>query len=170
MHRPFLLCCLLLLPAAASASPHARAVLRDGNGAEVGGAELTSEDGGVVVHLKVRGLPPGRHAFHVHAVGKCEGPDFASAGPHFNPTGKKHGLRNPEGPHAGDLPNLEVDAEGKGEAEAMVEGATFGEGAGSLFGPQGSALVVHEKPDDEMTDPAGNAGPRIACGVVSRGN
>jgi len=169
MLRHALLASLLLLPLAARSAPLARAVLHDAGGQKVGSAVLSQEGDGVVVHLQVHGLPPGRHAFHVHAVGKCDAPDFASAGPHFNPTGKKHGLKNPEGHHLGDLPNLEVGADGKGEARAIVKGASLAAGAGSLFGPQGTALVVHEKADDELTDPAGNAGPRIACGVVAHG-
>jgi Cu-Zn family superoxide dismutase len=162
---------VLLLPAVAPAEDPlaARAVLKDAKGATVGTALLVAErDRGVTVMLQVHDLPPGAHAFHVHAVGKCDPPDFQSAGPHFNPTGKKHGTKNPEGHHMGDLPNLEVSAAGKGEARALVEGASLAGGPSSLFGPQGTALVVHQKPDDEMTDPAGNAGPRIACGVIER--
>lgn len=161
----------LLVPAAALAEAPlaARAVLKDAKGATVGTATLVAErDGGVFVMLQVQGLPPGTHAFHVHAVGKCDPPDFQTAGPHFNPTGKKHGTKNPEGHHLGDLPNVEVSASGNGEARAVVKGASLAAGPASLFGPQGTALVVHQNPDDEMTDPAGNAGARIACGVIER--
>ena len=160
----------LLLPAAAAAEGPlaARAILRDAKGSTVGTAVLVAEGDGVRITLQVRDLPAGKHAFHVHAVGKCDPPDFQSAGPHFNPAGKKHGVKNPEGHHLGDLPNIDVGAAGKGEALAVAKGATLAGGPGSLFGPQGTALVVHEKADDEMTDPAGNAGPRIACGVIER--
>ena len=160
----------LVIPAAsaAQAPPAARATLKNGKGEVVGTARLVAQGDGVSVVLQVAGLPAGTHAFHVHAVGKCDPPDFQSAGPHFNPTGKKHGMKNPEGHHLGDLPNVEVSAAGKGEAKALVHGATFAAGPNSLFGAQGTALVVHEKPDDEVTDPAGNAGPRIACGVIER--
>ncbi len=169
MSRLALLAALLLPAAAAAQAPHAaRAILKDAKGATVGTARLAAERDGVSVSLQVSGLPPGTHAFHVHAVGKCDPPDFTSAGPHFNPTGKKHGMKNPEGHHMGDLPNVEVSATGKGEARAVVKGASLAAGPSSLFGPQGTALVVHEKPDDEMTDPAGNAGARIACGVIER--
>lgn len=167
MSRLALVALLLILPASAHPSPGARAVLLDASGREVGSAVLSQEDRGVVVHLRVWGLSPGHHAFHVHAVGRCEGPGFTSAGPHLNPAGKKHGLRSPEGAHLGDLPNLDVDSDGEGEAEVLVKGATLAAGATSLLGPEGTALVVHDKPDDGMTDPAGNAGARIACGVVT---
>ncbi|HEU4383396.1 MAG TPA: superoxide dismutase family protein [Anaeromyxobacteraceae bacterium] len=161
---------VLLLPAAALAADPAaaKAVLKNAKGAPVGTAQLKADGDGVVIALHLNDLAPGVHAFHVHAVGKCEAPDFQSAGPHFNPTGKKHGAKNPEGPHLGDLPNVQVSADGKGEAKALVKGASLAAGPNSLFGPQGAALVVHEKADDEMTDPAGNAGPRIACGVIER--
>lgn len=159
----------LLLPAAAAAEDPlaARAILKNAKGATVGTALLVAERaGGVSVMLQVHDLPPGKHAFHVHAAGKCDPPDFQSAGPHFNPTGKKHGAKNPAGHHLGDLPNVEVSAAGKGEAKVLVKDVGLAEGPTSLLGPQGTALVVHEKPDDEMTDPAGNAGARIACGVI----
>jgi Cu-Zn family superoxide dismutase len=160
----------LLLPAVVGAQEAraARAVLKNAQGATVGTAVLAAERDGVSVVLQVQDLPAGTHAFHVHAVGRCDPPDFQSAGPHFNPTGKKHGVKNPAGHHLGDLPNIQVGAGGRGEARALVRGADLASGPNSLFGPQGTALVVHEKADDEMTDPAGNAGPRIACGVIER--
>jgi Cu-Zn family superoxide dismutase len=167
MSRIAVLAALLFPTLAAAELPlAARAILKDARGNTVGTALLVAEGDGVSVLVQVHDLPPGRHAFHVHAVGKCDPPDFQSAGPHFNPTGKKHGARNPEGHHLGDLPNVEVSANGKGEARTVVAGATLTAAGSTLVGPQGTALVVHEKPDDEMTDPAGNAGPRIACGVV----
>ena len=161
----------LLLPAAAAAEDPlaARAILKNARGGTVGTALLVAEHDGVSVMLQVHDLPAGTHAFHVHAVGRCDPPDFQSAGPHFNPTGKKHGAKNPQGHHLGDLPNIQVAASGKGEARTVVKDATLAPGPNSLFGSQGTSLVVHEKADDEMTDPAGNAGARIACGVVERG-
>jgi Cu-Zn family superoxide dismutase len=108
------------------------------------------------------------HGFHVHAVGKCEGPEFKTAGGHFNPATKEHGLENPKGAHAGDMPNLAVGPDGNGKGEFLARGATLGDGAGSLFPEGGTALVLHAAPDDMKTDPAGNAGARIACGVIER--
>lgn len=110
----------------------------------------------------------GEHAFHIHAVGSCEGTDFKSAGGHFNPHGKKHGKKNPEGAHAGDLPDLAVGPDGSGSLETLAAEVTLGEGPNSLLDADGSALVIHAKPDDGVTDPAGNAGDRIACGVVAQ--
>jgi superoxide dismutase, Cu-Zn family len=153
----------------AAPAPHARAVLRDGKGDEVGKAELRAEEHGVELSVEVHGLSPGKHGIHVHAVGVCQGPDFTTAGPHFNPTGKKHGLASPEGHHLGDLVNLEVGADGKGKLHAVLHGATLDAGPGGLLGTAGTAVVIHGQADDEKTDPAGNSGPRIACGVISAG-
>ncbi len=152
----------------AAASPAARAVLKDAQGNAVGTATFSPGKGGVKIAVQVAGLPPGRHGIHIHAAGKCEPPDFKSAGSHLNPLGKKHGLHNPEGSHAGDMPNLLVGDDGKARATFTAKGVTLGEGDGSLFGPAGTALVIHADPDDERTDPAGNSGARIACGVVEK--
>jgi superoxide dismutase, Cu-Zn family len=160
---------LVALPlAVAAAGPSGKAVLKNAEGNEVGTATFTSTRGGVKVHVRVANLSPGKHGIHIHAVAKCEPPDFKSAGGHFNPLGKKHGLHNPEGAHAGDMPNLTVGKSGKAKASFTAKGATLGEGEGSLFGPEGTALVIHADPDDEKTDPAGNAGARIACGVIEK--
>lgn len=164
---PFLLALALPL-AAAAAGPTATASLKDAEGKEVGTATLRPAKGGVSVHVVVAGLTPGKHGIHVHGVGKCEPPDFKSAGGHFNPTGKHHGIHNPEGPHAGDMPNLTVGKSGKANHTFTVRGTTLGEGPGSLFGPEGTSLVIHADPDDEKTDPAGNSGARIACGVIEK--
>jgi superoxide dismutase, Cu-Zn family len=135
---------------------------------KIGTATLHEVQGGVRIDLDIAQLPPGIHALHVHAVGKCEGPDFKSAGPHFNPEGKKHGTQNPEGPHAGDLPNFEVGADGRAKTSVVATRVSLGDGANSLFQSNGTALVIHEKEDDNLTDPAGNAGSRIACGPVQK--
>lgn len=152
--------------ARAEGPAQAKAVLVNSAGEEVGTARLEEADGGVRIALEVSHLSPGMHAFHIHAVGRCEPPDFASAGGHFNPAGKKHGLDNPEGHHAGDLPNIEVGADGTGKAETVAVGMTLSPGDHSLFHPGGTSLVVHADPDDNRTDPAGNSGARIACGVI----
>ncbi len=161
---------LLAVPlVVAAAGPSGKAVLKDVEGKEVGTATFTPASGGVKVEVQVAHLPPGKHGIHIHAVAKCEPPEFKSAGGHFNPAGKKHGVHNPEGAHAGDLPNLTVGKNGEGKATLTAKGATLGEGEGSLFGPDGTALVIHADPDDEKTDPAGNSGARIACGVIEKG-
>lgn len=146
----------------------AKADLANSQGAHVGTATLKETAQGVRVALDVANLPPGVHGFHLHAVGKCEAPDFKSAGGHFNPEGKLHGLENPAGHHAGDLQNLTVGAQGKAKVKVVVPGVTLREGANSLFHPEGTAIVIHASPDDMKTDPAGNAGARIACGVITK--
>jgi Cu-Zn family superoxide dismutase len=145
----------------------ATADLRNGQGAIVGRARLSQEPTGVRLQLEVSGLTPGLHGLHVHAVGQCEPPAFTSAGGHFNPDGKQHGHRNPAGPHAGDLPNLLVGSDGIGRADVVTEDVTLSAGVHSLFQAAGTSLVIHADPDDEHTDPAGNSGPRVACGVIT---
>ena len=140
--------------------------LLNAQGEKVGSGTLVQQPAGVRISLQVRNLTPGPHGFHIHAIGKCDPPDFTSAGGHFNPEGKKHGLKNPAGPHAGDLPNIVVKPDGTAVADVVASTITFGPGNRSLSGPQGTALVIHANPDDELTDPAGGAGPRIACGVI----
>jgi Cu-Zn family superoxide dismutase len=159
---------LVSIPFHASAAPGATATLRDAQGKSIGMATLTPAEGGVKVGVTVSGIAPGLHGFHVHAVGKCEGPDFKSAGGHFNPGSKEHGLENPKGSHAGDMPNLSVGADGTGKGEYVARGASLEAGAGSLFPEGGTAVVLHAAADDMKSDPAGNAGARIACGVVER--
>ncbi len=146
----------------------AGAELRNAKGESVGTAVLIQRDEGVMVVLKVHGLPPGLHGFHIHAVGKCDPPAYTTAGGHFNPHGKKHGLKNPDGLHAGDLPNLLVGPDGKATIEVVAPHVTLGEGKHALFQPGGTALVIHADPDDEKTDPTGNSGSRIACGVITK--
>jgi superoxide dismutase, Cu-Zn family len=142
------------------------AEVKDASGRVVGQAMLTEVSDGVRVVIEARGLPPGPKAVHIHEVGQCGPPDFSSAGGHFNPTGMKHGLENPEGPHAGDLPNIAIGPEGTGRLESTDDRITLGSAPTSLFDADGSALVIHARPDDFKTDPAGASGPRIACGVI----
>ncbi len=165
----FLLATLLPFAAAEAKGPTATATLADAGGKRVGTASFTPTEEGVRVKVRVSGLPPGEHGIHIHTFGKCDAPDFKSAGGHFNPTGKKHGLENPQGAHVGDLPNLTVGEDGKGKAAFIAKGATLGEGPGSLFGPEGTALVIHAGKDDGKTDPAGDSGARVACGVIKKG-
>ena len=149
----------------ASAETMANAQLKDSSGKAVGDVDLVQTQGGVLIKLQVKGLSPGEHAFHVHAVGKCEAP-FDSAGPHFNPANHKHGMMSGEG-HAGDMPNLHVPQSGELSVEVLNSAITLDKGKpNSVFDTDGSALVIHAKADDYKSDPAGNAGDRIACGVI----
>jgi Cu-Zn family superoxide dismutase len=141
----------------------ARATLKDPNGQTLGEVTLQQTPGGVLVRGTVNGVPAGEHAIHIHETGKCEGPDFKTAGGHFNPGKKQHGLMSPKGKHAGDMPNLYVGQDGKLQFEHF---ANNGLKLKSLMDKDGSAIVVHAKADDHKTDPAGDAGGRIACGVV----
>jgi len=163
--------CLLVLATAAVAGAaengkSANATIMDATGKPVGTATFSEKKGGVEVKVEVAGLPPGKHGFHLHENGVCEPRGFATAGAHFNPFGKHHGGKNPQGKHAGDLPNLEVGPDGTAELTTTAEGVTLGKGPGSLLKEGGTALVIHADPDDEKSDPTGNSGARIACGVV----
>ena len=142
--------------------------LRNASGASVGTANLTQVGNVVRIVLDAKGLTPGLHAVHIHDVGKCDPPDFNSAGGHFNPTSKQHGALNPQGSHAGDLPNLNVGADGNGRLETATEQVTLGSGTASVWDADGSTLVVHSAPDDFKTDPTGNSGARVACGVITK--
>ncbi|MGL4818551.1 MAG: superoxide dismutase family protein [Bacilli bacterium] len=135
---------------------------------EIGEAKLQQRSNGVELELNVSNLPPGEHGMHIHEKGVCTAPDFASAGGHFNPEGKQHGLLNPKGAHAGDLPNLVVDKYGKAKMSILIPDVTFQHGKMSLISKEGTSLVIHERADDGKTDPAGDSGPRIACGVISK--
>jgi superoxide dismutase, Cu-Zn family len=146
----------------------AHADIFNASGQKIGTATFSPSEGGVRIDVDVSQLPPGLHGIHIHAVGKCEGPDFKTAGPHFNPAGKKHGKDNPQGPHNGDLPNLEVGADGRATASMLDTNVTLGDGPTSLFGPGGTSIVIHANMDDYKTDPSGNSGARIACGVIQK--
>jgi Cu-Zn family superoxide dismutase len=145
---------------------NAKADLYTAQGQKVGTATFVETSQGVRMNVKVSSLPTGPHAIHIHEKGSCEPPDFKSAGAHFNPHGKQHGSQNPQGAHAGDLPNLDISGDGQGVLAATVQGVTLGAGENSLLRAGGTAVVIHAKPDDFKTDPAGNAGDRIACGVI----
>lgn len=145
----------------------ASATLRNPAGDVIGSARLTEDATGIVhVNVHVKGLAPGLHGIHIHATGSCR-PSFAAAGGHHNPQGHEHGLENPQGPHAGDLPNIEIDENGNAIYEATTDRIDLGDtGELAIFDADGSALIIHAQPDDQMTSPAGNSGDRIICGVI----
>ena len=155
---------------AADAPKSAQANIVNAQGEKVGTANLTSTGKGVKIKVEVTSLSPGEHGIHIHNVGKCEVPAFSSAGGHFNPTSAHHGIHNAQDPHPhlGDLPNLVVDSGGKGKASLTIEGVTLGDGDSSLFHQGGTSLVIHAKADDLMSDPSGNSGDRVACGVIEK--
>jgi len=146
----------------------ATATIKDAMGNTVGNATLRETSSGVLIKVDLMNVPPGVHALHVHTTGKCDAPMFMTAGGHFAPGGTKHGLMAAGGPHAGDLPNIFVPADGKLSLEVLEPGVTLAAGPRSLLDADGSAIVLHATADDYMTDPAGNAGGRIACGVITK--
>ncbi len=151
----------------AQSAPTARAELADTAGQRMGEAHLRESVHGIHVVVRLEGAPPGRRAIHIHETGRC-GPTFDAAGGHWNPNGRQHGFLNVAGPHLGDLPNIHVGADGRAEAEFFVQGVRLsGEGRGVLDG-DGSALVVHEGADDHRTNPSGDSGGRVLCGVIER--
>ncbi len=157
-----LTCSLTAVPAAAA--DKATAVLKAPDGKTVGTVTLTAVPAGVLLDADLTALPTGDHAFHIHGTGKCEPPDFKSAGGHFNPEEDKHGLMSEAGPHAGDMPNIHVPESGKLHIEVMNQMVSLQ----GLFAGDGTAIVIHQGGDDYKTDPAGSAGPRIACGVITK--
>jgi len=160
---------VLLRGPAATTTERREAVLRNGSGAEVGKVTLREDDKKLKLHVEVHGLPAGMHGMHLHMTGKCDGPDFQTAGGHLNPGGTmQHGHKNPKGPHLGDLGNLKVGGKMKGETTVNVSGPEAAKGLKSFLalGQGGIAVVIHASADDEMTDPSGSSGARIACAVL----
>jgi superoxide dismutase, Cu-Zn family len=148
----------------ASRATNASTTIRDLSGATVGTASFSQTSGGVLVSGSLTGIPSGTHGIHVHETGRCD-PPFTSAGGHFNPDAKQHGFRNPKGPHAGDIPNISVPATGSVRFDLVLPGVSLS-GERALLDGDGAAIVIHEAADDYATDPAGNSGARIACGVI----
>jgi superoxide dismutase, Cu-Zn family len=147
----------------------ARVELRNSDGKSVGVLTIAMNSGGGVQFTgHLTDLPPGPHGIHIHENGKCDPPDFASAGGHFNPSGKQHGEQNPNGPHEGDIGNLLVKANEMADVAFIAKNATLAEGPASILKPGGTSLVLHADPDDMQTDPSGSSGARIACGVITR--
>ncbi|WP_342774253.1 superoxide dismutase family protein [Lysinibacillus antri] len=152
---------------AAPEALQASAKIIDTEGTEIGHMEMTEGADGVLISLGVKGLSEGEHGIHIHEVGKCDPPTFETAGSHFNPEKKKHGTENPAGPHLGDLPNIAPEEDGNVQVEFLAKNITLETGlANSILDADGSAIVIHEGPDDYRTDPAGNSGARIACGII----
>src|SRR5262245_187096 len=174
MVRQLLLACAVMLVSGCASTPmekdplSAGAALKDKDGKDVGVATLIQTAEGRRVAVTGYRLPPRPHGVQHHAVGECQPPDFTSAGAHFNPANKQHGRLNPAGAHAGDLPNMVVAASGEGGVDVTTKDVTLEPGPNSLLGGKGTSLVIHAAPDDEKTDPTGNSGARIACGVITK--
>lgn len=160
---------LLALSASAARNKGLEVNFKNSQGQDAGTATLTAAGSGVKVKLNLMNLPEGEHALHVHQNAKCDGPDFKTAGGHFNPDNKEHGTKNPKGAHAGDMPiNLQVMADGTDHVSFVTNSISLKKDAkNSVFANGGTAFVIHEKADDMMTDPTGNAGARIACAVIT---
>ena len=163
--------CFALLALALSGFAKTRNVktaIKNTEGKTIGWAMVKPAGQGVEINLTVKDMPPGEHAVHIHQSASCDAPDFKSAGGHFNPDSKQHGLQNPDGPHAGDLSNFHVASNGKAHVNIFAKSLDLGDDSHSIFSNGGTAIVIHAKPDDMKTDPAGNAGDRIACGVIKQ--
>lgn len=147
----------------------ARAQLLGADQTEYGEVIAAQGDGQLIININAINMSPGPHGVHIHAIGKCDGPDFKSAGGHWNPTDKEHGFENEKGAHLGDLFNLDIGEDGKGSLQATIEGGSLEGGDAALLDDDGAAFVVHEGPDDLKTDPSGESGGRLACGVFVGG-
>lgn len=152
---------------AQDSSPRAGAELRKADGQIVARAAVTPNSQGLHLQIEATGLPPGTYGAHIHTTGRCDAPDFASAGGHWNPMSRQHGSENPQGSHMGDLPNLVVAANGRGTLSADIPHGTLRGGDHGVLDADGAAVVIHAGPDDYRTDPSGNSGARVACGVLS---
>lgn len=169
MNRAFIIILLTLLTACAGKQNHPSTLeveLFNADGDPAGKAKLQEKADGVMIALDVTGLDSGWHGFHIHENGSCEGPDFKSAGGHYNPEDTEHGLLNPKGPHAGDLPNVEANADGKAKVDVLAPNVTLKEAKNSLLKEGGTTLIVNEKADDGYSQPAGDAGTRVLCGEI----
>jgi len=149
-----------------ASSDHPRAVLVGADGRPRGTVSVVQVHGGVSLSVQAENMPPGVHGAHVHAVGRCDRPDFASAGPHWNPTNRLHGRENPAGAHMGDIPNITIGADGRGTLQYEIQGAWIRRGATPMLDADGAAFVIHANADDHRTDPSGNSGGRVACAVL----
>jgi len=170
LHNSIAITAVLVISSAFSAAAQkpVKAEMHDGMGNSVGTAEFSPTAKGVSISLNLMNLPPGPHGIHIHAVAKCEGPAFTTAGGHLNPDMKHHGLDNPDGPHAGDMPNITVGADGTLKTTIVAPGVTMGDDPHSIFSNGGTAVVIHAMVDDQKSDPAGMAGARIACGMIAK--
>jgi Cu-Zn family superoxide dismutase len=139
--------------------------LIDSSGRQIGTVVAWQTTGGISFHISASGLPHGVHGIHVHPIGRCDPPDFSTAGTHWNPLGRKHGINNPEGPHAGDLPNVEVAANGVLSQTVVLPHATLAE----LLDADGASILIHANADDYVSQPSGNSGPKIACAIIGPG-
>jgi superoxide dismutase, Cu-Zn family len=173
--RAFILLVAVSITACRSASSRTSAIrsatadMRSASGARYGILTLSPSPAGVRIDGALTNMPPGVHGIHFHQVGRCDAPDFATAGPHLNPAGAQHGLEHPRGPHAGDLPNLSANAAGQMVVDVATPRVSLStDRPAGLFDADGTALVIHADPDDQRTDPSGNSGERIVCGVITR--
>ncbi|MDP4169928.1 MAG: superoxide dismutase family protein [Bacillota bacterium] len=168
MNKCWMLIPVLFLAGCTQGNPKKiNVMMYNASGDSVGKVIVSEQPKGVKLEVNVDGLSPGVHAIHIHDKGKCVDPDFKSAGGHFNPDKKKHGLLHPKGAHAGDLPNLIVGTDGKAKATLMAPQLTLKDAKNSLFTKEGTSIIIHEGKDDGMTQPAGNAGNRVICGEIS---